>query len=339
MASRTGELSGVAVYRWRVDRRAPSIRWLFPAERGFYDEHAWEAGCGGAPAVCGQANDPSGVRWVEASVRQAGGLWWSGRSFSSRREVFLPVRGARSWHLPLRAPMVAGLYVVRVRAADRLGNVTGGRDYAIRMFTILPPPVPLITLRARTGDPSHPSFSFSDSEPGVRLSCELDSGGWRACSSPIVYGGLGVGAHKFFVAATDGADNVSVGQLAFAVSRSAGVPFSISGDVPDVLYPGIAAAPIAVTLSNPNNASIQVTSLAASLDPSSLPAGCQASWFEITQADVSVSRAVSVPAHGSVMLPAQGASAPMIQMIDSGTDQDACRGAHLTISYRGDAHS
>jgi hypothetical protein len=40
-----------------------------------------------------------------------------------------------------------------------------------------------------------------------------------------------------------------------------------------------------------------------------------------------------------VTLPAQGASPPSIGMVDSGTVQNACEAAHLTITYTGSAHS
>jgi hypothetical protein len=45
--------------------------------------------------------------------------------------------------------------------------------------------------------------------------------------------------------------------------------------------------------------------------------------------------AVVVPAHGSVTLPVQGATAPEIAMLNLPANQDACKGAVFTLDYRG----
>ncbi len=42
---------------------------------------------------------------------------------------------------------------------------------------------------------------------------------------------------------------------------------------------------------------------------------------------------VVVPAGGSVLLPAQGATAPVVTMLDLGTNQDDCKGATLSFTY------
>ena len=67
-----------------------------------------------------------------------------------------------------------------------------------------------------------------------------------------------------------------------------------------------------------------VTSVTVTLDGSSLPAGCSAAGYQITQASIPAA-GVSVPANGSVTLPAQGATTAAIQMIDTETDQDPCQ--------------
>ena len=42
---------------------------------------------------------------------------------------------------------------------------------------------------------------------------------------------------------------------------------------------------------------------------------------------------VVVPAAGSVILPAQGATAPVVTMLDLGSSQDDCKGATFTLDY------
>src|SRR3954447_8362026 len=53
-------------------------------------------------------------------------------------------------------------------------------------------------------------FAFSDTEPGVALKCRLDDGPLQPCMSPVAYGALADGAHRFAVIAQDAAGNTSV---------------------------------------------------------------------------------------------------------------------------------
>jgi arylsulfatase A-like enzyme len=73
----------------------------------------------------------------------------------------------------------------------------------------IPPPPPTFT--STPTDPSGPSvtFSFTDAEPGVTFSCELDGGGSAPCTSPTSHVGLPVGTRTFSVAAVDAAGNSS----------------------------------------------------------------------------------------------------------------------------------
>jgi hypothetical protein len=153
------------------------------------------------------------------------------------------------------------------------------------------------------------------------------------------YSGLALGSHNFQVRAADPAGNIS-GPVAYGwtVIASDGLPFSISGDATGSLYPGAAARPIGLTLTNPNSVAIYVTGLKVALNTSSLPAGCPAGGYQITQATVPAG-GVMIAANGSVTLPAGGANAPTIRMVDTGTDQDPCQNAKLTLSYSGSAHS
>jgi hypothetical protein len=113
------------------------------------------------------------------------------------------------------------------------------------------------------------------------------------------------------------------------------MPFSISGNVPNPLYPGAAAQAIALKVSNPNSVPIFVTALSANVQATGAT-GCNASWFQTAAATIP-SAGISVPANGSVTVPT--ANDPTLKMLESGTNQDACIGAQLTLSYTGSAHS
>jgi hypothetical protein len=122
------------------------------------------------------------------------------------------------------------------------------------------------------------------------------------------------------------------------VQQPQGVPFTITGSVSSLLYPGTSAESIPVTLSNPGSVTIYVTGLNVSVQ-STGATGCSASWFQITQSNISGTQTVAVPATSSVTLPSQGATAPSIQMTTSPNNQDACQNATLSLAYTGSAHS
>ena len=59
-----------------------------------------------------------------------------------------------------------------------------------------------------TGLTNAPSFSFNSPDATATFQCQIDSGGYSACTSPKAYGGLAEGAHTFFVRAVDAAGNI-----------------------------------------------------------------------------------------------------------------------------------
>lgn len=205
------------------------------------------------------------------------------------------------------------------------------------------PPKPTITQSpGHAPSPDYTvTFAFTDAEAGVRFECHVDKKApWTACASPTSYHGLAEGGYHFEVRAIDAAGNASkADQFAFHVTEEAATTFAISGVAPSLLYPGAAAAPIAVKLTNPSSLAISVTALTVTLSAGGLPAGCDAAWFAFAPSSLSPSHPVVVAAGGSVTLPAQGATAPTVRMLESGTNQNACRGANLTLRYSGSAHS
>jgi hypothetical protein len=59
-----------------------------------------------------------------------------------------------------------------------------------------------------TKDPT-PSFTFASNEPGSTFVCRVDSGAFKACSSPYTTAPLADGSHLFFVQAIDAPGNES----------------------------------------------------------------------------------------------------------------------------------
>src|SRR6185436_21055518 len=95
------------------------------------------------------------------------------------------------------------------------------------------------TLTSTPANPSNSasaSFSFTASEGGSAFACQLDVGGFGACTSPQSYSGLGTGSHTFQVRATDAAGNVD--------ASPASVSWTIDLTAPDTT---LSSTPAAVT--------------------------------------------------------------------------------------------
>ncbi len=111
---------------------------------------------------------------------------------------------------PFSTPTLGdGVHAFQVRATDPVGNVaTIGRIWTVDTI----PPVASITSGPDEGSTSpdpRPSFGFDASEAGVRFECQLDAGGFAACSSPYsVSARLPNAPHTFEVRAIDRAGNV-----------------------------------------------------------------------------------------------------------------------------------
>jgi hypothetical protein len=222
-------------------------------------------------------------------------------------------------------------------------------------------------------------FRYRDRWRAARFQCSLDGSRWKSCKSPTRYPGpLAGGWHTFRVRALAKAPGAarrhafsrptsytwlvdprppvphiahpadlaspnpppSIDQPPSPNPPPSGLSFSIAaGEIVGVpLYPGAAPRTIALTLSNPNDVAIFVTGLSVTV-PSG-PPGCDpAANLGVVQSDVSSLAPLDVPAHSSVTLPAQGRSAPTIQLVDLPINQDACQNARFPLSFAGSAHS
>jgi hypothetical protein len=206
-----------------------------------------------------------------------------------------------------------------------------------------PPPTPEIV--RRPNDPTSArtaTFSFIDDRADVSFQCSIDGRVWQGCTTPFSYRQLGLGKHLFRVRALDRTAASSPGaQFAWHVTAQRTVKsFSISAGGLDggPLYPGAPPQAIRVTLANPNGAPIFITSLTVTV-PSG-PAGCDsATNLSLAQSDVADAAPLEIPAHSSITLPAQGRSAPTIQLLNLPVNQDACQNARFPLNLTGSAHT
>ena len=98
-----------------------------------------------------------------------------------------------------------GSHTVQVDAVDADGVATPAAAYTWTVDAS----APSISAKpaSHSADPN-PSFSYGHAESGYTFKCQVDGGGYGACSSPTAYSGLADGSHEFAVAAVD-ADGVS----------------------------------------------------------------------------------------------------------------------------------
>lgn len=118
----------------------------------------------------------------------------------------------------------------------------------------------------------------------------------------------------------------------------AGSPqFTLSGGITPAFSPGV-SHPIDLRVSNPNSAAITIESGAIEIMLSTSRAGCPASTnFEVTRG---LTAQVTVPGNTAASLSELGIAAtdwPIITMLDTNVDQDACEGALLAFHYAGSA--
>lgn len=118
-----------------------------------------------------------------------------------------------------------------------------------------------------------------------------------------------------------------------------GIRFSITGSPDGPLSPGTARA-VDLTFSNPHADAITVTSLSVSVTATDRPTACPVSPnFTVTQFGPPYTGLV-LPARGRTSLSALGiaeARWPRVAMVETGRNQDGCRGAALTLSFTGTA--
>ena len=115
--------------------------------------------------------------------------------------------------------------------------------------------------------------------------------------------------------------------------------FAVGGNLTRPLYPGTSQR-LNLTFTNPSSAPITIPGggiSASDITITSHARGCASSNFAVTQG---LASAVTIPAHRltpeslSALRVPQG-DWPVIEMIETNTNQDACQGAKLTLTYSG----
>jgi len=234
-----------------------------------------------------------------------------------------------------------GVHSFAVKARDAAGNLSTATAYRWRIDTVAPPKPALTQTPPNPSASASATFGFTDREAGVGFECALDGGVYASCTSPKSYSGLANGSHTFGVKARDAAGNRSASTTyTWSVqTTTTGMPFTLSGGYGGLLYPG-KTADLALRVTNPNGQPIVVTSLTVTIQSGSSKVGCDGPRnLQITPSNVSATNPLSVPANGSVTLPAGTVSAPRVTMLNLATNQDACKGATFTFAYGGSAHS
>ena len=201
-----------ASYTWTIDTTEPTSTVSFPAAAGIYRAATWNDFSGTAADTGGSA-----LANVQISIqRVSNSLYWNGTAFADAVENWRTATGTAAWSLtfPVANFPADGNYTIRVRATDTATNV---ETPASRTFTI-DTAAPNTTISAQPSDPTNstaPSFSFTSSEGGSTFECQLDGGGYIACTSPKSYTGQTQGSHTFLVRATDPAGNVDATPASF----------------------------------------------------------------------------------------------------------------------------
>jgi len=240
--------------------------------------------------------------------------------------------------------LASGPHLFRVRAElrNRRSRVNHF-GWTIELFV---PEQPTIISQATAATSA--SFTFGE-EDAAGFECRLDGGNWERCASPVAYLGLPAGRHEFCVRAlssigvagrarcSDWVQTATASAPAQPPSAPVGADlFRISGNLPTLLRPGSGGV-LPLTVSNPNGFDLKVSDLVVSVRPGSSGRGCDgASNLQVVQSNAALGAvSVVVPAHGSVSLPAQGATAPELEMLNLTANQDACKGAVFTLDYSG----
>jgi hypothetical protein len=228
---------------------------------------------------------------------------------------------------------------VRDLAGNTVGIAFRGRAYGIDKFTPAPALVSVPALQSQ--DPTA-RFAWSDRERNDRFLCSFEHHLFATrCAPPYAYAltTTANGKHMFAVKAIDRVGNVSTAtSYTWTVAPAGpGRTFTIDGDAVRLVYPGAGPVAVAVTFHNPNDVAIVVTGLTVMLRASDFPPGCDGSLFQLLQASIPAD-GVQVPANGQVTLPAQGATAPTVELAE-GANQNTCRNLEFHFDYSGSAHS
>jgi hypothetical protein len=139
---------------------------------------------------------------------------------------------------------------------------------------------------------------------------------------PLLLAAVGVPCLAAYAATHKGPANAAGGKV--SISRASARTF--------LPAPGAPPAALPLRLVNSDDVRHRLTGLRVGV--SGEPAGCpSARNLRIVQSSVSQRRPLRIPARGAVTLPAQGISAPTIQLLARPVSQDRCKGARFRLHF------
>ena len=207
--------------------------------------------------------------------------------------------------------------------------------------------------RARRGHDLHRQRSSrSTSRRGWGPSARSTRSGWQPCSSPAIYVGLGAGQHTFCVRSVGPNGIPSPPSCTTWFIHGSDQPAAVPPPAPPLrrrarsrsrvtsralLAPGL-GGPVPVTITNPLSFPLTVTDLVVTVAAGSSHPGCNgAANLGVAQSNMAGGAvSVVVPAAGSVTLPAQGATAPVVTMLNLGVEPGRLQGCDLHARLRRD---
>ena len=170
-----GNTGPAASYTWTIDTTAPT-----------------------APSIT--SNPPALSNSTSASFSFTGE---AGATFACQLDGggFTPCTTPKSY-----SSVADGSHTFQVRQTDAAGNTGPAASYAWTIDATAPAAPSITASPPNPTNSTSASFSFTG-EAGATFACQLDGGGFTACTSPKAYSGLAAGSHTFQVRQTDGAGN------------------------------------------------------------------------------------------------------------------------------------
>ena len=233
--------------------------------------------------------------------------------------------------------LAQGPHTFRIRA---VGITTSPET--VRTWTVdtIAPSAPVI----RSG-PENPTIDTSATfafrgETAVKFECQLDADKAEICTTPFDKKRISVGDHSFRVVAIDAAGNRSGPSAPWPWTILINKAFGISGEAAGPLYPGAAATPLNLKISNPYNFAIRVVSINVSAAPAG---GCSLDNLTIQSLAANHPTPIIVEANSATTLEALRTTSvwpadwPTIAMQNGTGPQDICKNVTFKLSYTGTA--
>jgi hypothetical protein len=176
------------------------------------------------------------------------------------------------------------------------------------------------------------TFSYSDTTPGVTYSCAYDAGKLVPCSvHGVTYTQVRPGSHRFEVEA----DTWWGTHAATAYFWTTGTVYTISGNITQPLYPGTQRL-LDIAITNPNPSPITISSQTITLT-SPKPSCPVVPNYRVIQGLVT---GLVIPGNSTRSLSeldVPQSQWPIVAMVETHTNQDACENVVLTLHYAGTA--